>query len=108
MNILDGIENAAPIVAMVSLVVAIVAVIIVLAFIGFRAAKNASYKRWQSKQGIPSKSQWGKSNTFYRTVAVGLVALIALGVFVGCKAGEVLVGDSSGTSTVQTSEVEER
>lgn len=108
MNILDGIENAAPIAAMVSLVVAIVAVIIVLAFIGFRAAKNASYKRWQSKQGIPSKSQWGKSNTFYRTVAVGLVALIALGGVFGWKVITGLVGDSSGTSTVQTSEVEER
>lgn len=108
MSILDGIETSAP--AIVVMVVILVIFLVVAAGLGihFAATKDDLNKIRQSKFGVPPELQTGKSGTFYLALSVGLVVLIALSGFVGWKVIDGLVGDSSESSTVQTTAPEER
>ena len=108
MGILDEIKTSAPAAVGALSVIALLFLIVVLLAIYIRASNDAYDKRWQSKQGIPSKLQTGKSGTFYLALSVGLVVLIALSGFVGWKVIDGLVGDSPESSTVQTETSEER
>lgn len=108
MNALDKIETSAPVIVVMAVILVIFLVIATGIGIHFAATKDDLNKIRQSKFDVPPEEQTGKSVTFYRVVAVGVVVLIALGGVFGWKVITGLVGDSSGTSTVQTTEVEER
>lgn len=108
MNALDKIETSAPAIVVMAVILVIFLVIATGIGIHFAATKDDLNKIRQSKFDVPPEEQTGKSVTFYRVVAVGVVVLIALGGVFGWKVITGLVGDSSGTSTVQTTEVEER
>ena len=108
MSILDGIETSAPTAVVVILTIAVLLSVAVLLIICFNAIKNASYKRWQSEQGIPPELQWGKSGTYYVVLILGWIAIIIIGPLIGLKVIEGLDGAVSEVSTVQTEAPKER